>query len=289
MFGRSLLFAFFTFTSELTPTTASQQSSGSPDSDSELGNHNQFSNIRRVNTGDVCVYDSDSKNSCPIAMCLPAPEGCNYIDKYVVSEDGECCPSMCYAVDSDGNECFENEIDITDPSNEGDICAADDEQKNALGCPVAKCMAPPEGCSYMFDHYVTNSEGDCCASLCYAVDSDGAKCAVINIENEIDITDPSIEGDICTADDEEKNALGCPVATCMAPPEGCSYTFDHYVTNSEGDCCASMCYAVRSDGEARLFEITSSGQETSSGQAIIWWPSLANAIICSIIITKSMV
>mmetsp|Transcript_13886 Transcript_13886/g.20717 ORF Transcript_13886/g.20717 Transcript_13886/m.20717 type:complete len:225 (-) Transcript_13886:64-738(-) len=224
MFGRSLLFAFFTFTSELTPTTASQQSSGSPDSDSELGNHNQFSNIRRVNTGDVCVYDSDSKNSCPIAMCLPAPEGCNYIDKYVVSEDGECCPSMCYAVDSDG-----------------------------------------------------------------------AKCAVINIENESDVTDSSmrleaaIEGELCTADDEQKNTFGCPVASCMAPPEGWSYIFDHYVTNSEGDCCASMCYAVRSDGEARLFEITSSGQETSSGQAIIWWPSLANAIICSIIITKSMV
>eukprot|EP01083_Nonionella_stella_P120446 360941_1 len=168
MLGRSLLFAFFTFTSELTPTTASQQSSGSPDSDSELGNHNQFSNIRRVNIGDACVYDSDSKNSCPIAMCLPEPEGCTYIDKYVVSDDGECCPSMCYSVDSDGNECSIDNNDGNDNDNdpnrnpnrnptseEGELCTADEEQKNSGGCAVARCMAPPEGCSYSFDHYVT--------------------------------------------------------------------------------------------------------------------------------------
>eukprot|EP01083_Nonionella_stella_P297125 1009219_1 len=133
MLGRSLLFAFFTFTSELTPTTASQQSSGSPDSDSELGNHNQFSNIRRVNIGDACVYDSDSKNSCPIAMCLPEPEGCTYIDKYVVSDDGECCPSMCYAVDSDGNEC---NFDDNDPNP-----SIDD-------CPIAMCSPAPNGGRY---------------------------------------------------------------------------------------------------------------------------------------------
>eukprot|EP01083_Nonionella_stella_P120443 360936_1 len=165
-------------------------------------------------------------------------------------------------------------------------------------------MAPPEGCSYIFDHYVTNSKGDCpiamcspapngctyidkyimskygecCPSLCYAVDSDGNEC---NFDDND--PNPSIEGELCTADDEQKNTFGCPVASCMTPPEGWSYIFDHYVINSQGDCCASMCYAVDLDGEARYFEIT------SSGQAIILWPSLANAIICSIIIIKSMV
>eukprot|EP01083_Nonionella_stella_P297126 1009224_1 len=77
-------------------------------------------------------------------------------------------------------------------------------------------MAPPEGCSYIFDHYVTNSKGDCCASMCYAVDSDGAKCAVINVENEIDIADPGNEGDLCT--DEQKNASDCPIAMCSPAP-----------------------------------------------------------------------
>eukprot|EP01083_Nonionella_stella_P297127 1009225_1 len=250
MLGRSLLFAFFTFTSELTPTTASQQSSGSPDSDSELGNHNQFSNIRRVNIGDACVYDSDSKNSCPIAMCLPEPEGCTYIDKYVVSDDGECCPSMCYAVDSDGNECNFDDND-PNPSIEGEICTADDEQKNAFGCPVAKCMAPPEGCSYIFDHYVTNSKGDCCASMCYAVDSDGAKCGVIKIDNEIDVTDPGNEGALCG--DEQKNASDCPIAMCSPAPNGCTY-IDKYVMSDYGECCPRMCYAVDSDGNECNFD-----------------------------------
>eukprot|EP01083_Nonionella_stella_P297128 1009227_1 len=150
------------------------------------------------NEGDLCTDEQKNASDCPIAMCSPAPNGCTYIDKYVMSDYGECCPRMCYAVDSDGNECNFDDND-PNPSIEGEICTADDEKKNPFDCPIAMCSPAPNGCTYI-DKYIMSKYGECCPSLCYAVDSDGNEC---NFDDND--PNPSIEGELCTADDEQKN------------------------------------------------------------------------------------
>ena len=41
--------------------------------------------------------------------------------------------------------------------------------------PVAKCMAPPEGCTYSREYFI-NDVGDCIQPQCYAVDTNGNQC-----------------------------------------------------------------------------------------------------------------
>ena len=42
--------------------------------------------------------------------------------------------------------------------------------------------------------------------------------------------------------------------SCIDPPAGCKYVFDHTVLNRYLDCCAKPCYAVDSDGNECLFD-----------------------------------
>jgi hypothetical protein len=58
----------------------------------------------------------------------------------------------------------------------GDQCVSDDWGAT-FGCPQAGCADAPQDCDYVFDHYVINDIRDCCAELCYAVDSGGNECS----------------------------------------------------------------------------------------------------------------
>jgi hypothetical protein len=167
----------------------------------------------------------------------------------------------------------------------GDTCNIK-EWGNTFGCPVAKCMAPPSGCSYKFDSYVINASGDCCARMCYAVDANGDECGFddtsagessslltnrkknLNQQNQHHSDTKRIAtiniGDTCNPTETETEqvdpfAFGCPVASCTVPPLGCSYISDSYVINSSGDCCARMCYAVDANGNECSFDDTSVG------------------------------
>ena len=57
--------------------------------------------------GDECLPEEwGTTFQCPVAGCLEAPLGCEYItDHTVINTIRDCCPELCYAVDSDGNQC----------------------------------------------------------------------------------------------------------------------------------------------------------------------------------------
>mmetsp|Transcript_92442 Transcript_92442/g.138459 ORF Transcript_92442/g.138459 Transcript_92442/m.138459 type:complete len:317 (-) Transcript_92442:81-1031(-) len=66
-------------------------------------------------------------------------------------------------------------------ANAGDRCVPEGEP--SFGCALADCTEPPEGCQYVFDHYVVNNMRDCCAELCHAVDSNGNECTLDSSSN----------------------------------------------------------------------------------------------------------
>lgn len=60
---------------------------------------------------------------------------------------------------------------------------------------------------------------------------------------------PSV-GDACDKDGWQ-NTFGCPMAKCVSMlPSGCEYVMNHNVINDRRDCCAAMCYAEDSAGNA---------------------------------------
>ncbi len=75
-------------------------------------------------------------------------------------------------------------------------------------------------------------------------------------------------GESCN--EQEGATFGCPMASCVEPPKGCTYSTTAYAVNTFGDCCPRMCFAVDADGkECTLGSATNSngGATRSSASA----------------------
>mmetsp|Transcript_16361 Transcript_16361/g.18863 ORF Transcript_16361/g.18863 Transcript_16361/m.18863 type:complete len:122 (-) Transcript_16361:96-461(-) len=59
---------------------------------------------------------------------------------------------------------------------ENSTCLPDDPSTKDLSCPMAKCREAPQGCRYVFNHYIINELGNCCPALCYVVNDSGDEC-----------------------------------------------------------------------------------------------------------------
>ena len=117
-----------------------------------------------------------------------------------------------------------------------------DESSASEGCPVAKCRGPDAykqaGC-VLTDLYEQNVDGKCCPRLCnYEVD--GVVCELVDEPAEN-------EGMPCISNETTNSKMGCPVASCLAPPAGCTLV-EKFSVNGDGLCCPRMCYSERSDG-----------------------------------------
>lgn len=56
---------------------------------------------------DLCVPEQWGLSfACPVASCAQPPSGCDYgLARYVLNNVRDCCAVLCYATDSNGNEC----------------------------------------------------------------------------------------------------------------------------------------------------------------------------------------
>ncbi|CAB9524844.1 expressed unknown protein [Seminavis robusta] len=217
--------------------------------------------------GETCIPSTvfGPTFGCPVADCFAEQSaGCEYDTAgapFSVNELGDCCQRQCYAVDSNGNECTGN----NNPQEEkiGEECDPASWGTDPNFCPVAKCVAPPEGCNYVFDHYVVNGDGNCCASLCYAVDDNDNQCNIsLEGDEEEDTSSNGRVGSTCNA--TETGTDPCPVAGCTEAPEGCDYVTDHFVFNMDGHCCPSLCYAVDANGNECTISLEGE-EDTSNG------------------------
>jgi len=67
--------------------------------------------------GDPCNEVQGATFGCPIAGCIEPPKGCTYSTAaYAVNSLGDCCPKMCFAVDTDGRECSANGVSTSSTS-----------------------------------------------------------------------------------------------------------------------------------------------------------------------------
>jgi len=133
-------------------------------------------------------FVADGQNIQPFA-----PDS-DILDACELREGDETLNSYCQAVKNQCNsfgECTEMMVvpsemqvrQIVPALNElygipeiGDQC--DPEQwSSSFSCPVAKCATSPQGCEYVRDHYIINQDRDCCAEMCFSVDSQGNKCS----------------------------------------------------------------------------------------------------------------
>jgi hypothetical protein len=235
---------------------------------------------------------------CPVAGCAPPGDAaCQYQEgDFVLDGEGNCCREQCVFVNTNGERCtFGEDMGITTQEDMGVTTAEDigvtteegdkteEDSTTATtectpagdeACPVATCMQLQEGCEYKFDHYVLDSDGVCCASLCYAVDSNGNECPHEDSGEDQDAINLQ-PGDMCmplkvdtvaatatTKQATEPEDVKCPIASCATAPQGCEYKMDHYVINGVGDCCPELCYAVDSDGNECTQEGLGSGSDS---------------------------
>lgn len=214
---------------------------------------------------------------CEEGICTSYTDGCNSCTAPDGNTALSACTEMfceCYNDDSCVPKCNDNDkcVPAAMKSEEMELC----EPTGDESCPVARCKSPPEGCNYIFDHFVMQEDGQCCASLCYAVDAEGAHCPFEPVSEEgivaptlvedgpngtalpMDMPeDMNMEGMECIPEKEDEvtatarnaDASHCPVAGCASPPEGCEYVPGPTLYDSEGHCCEVQCYAVDGDGK----------------------------------------
>ena len=216
----------------------------------------------------VCTSYTDGCNTCS------APDGNNALAACTEMH----CP--CYDDGSCVLKCLDNDLCVPTDSNvitEVD-CIPDPEGNE--NCPVAKCAAPPQGCDYIFDHYVLNERGVCCASLCYAVDGNGKHCsfeppATPTDSGNATTVNPDFQvGAACnpptamarqgTATSTENWLDFCSVAGCPPELEDCGYVFEDWKINEEGTCCPTSSHAVDKEGN-KVDGTVTVGNESPSG------------------------